>query len=132
MNVSRDVFRSAVLTLSAGAMLLMPSGHAWQQAQPMGSMPGMSGKTTVVDGHVCDDMGSSTHGMSVMGQSMAAMTNHMCITPMRPQQPGDEERAKHEGVCSPFCGRRKTCGASYPRARCSASLIRNNTPIATK
>ena len=94
MNISKDVCRSAVLTLSAGAMLLMPSGHAWQQAQPMGSMPGMSGKTTVVDGHVCDDMGSSTHGMSVMGQSMAAMTNHMCITPLRPQQPGDEERAK--------------------------------------
>jgi hypothetical protein len=94
MNISRDVCRSAVLTLSAGAMLLMPSGHAWQQAQPMGSMPGMSGKTTVVDGHACDDMGSNTHGMSVMGQSMAAMTNHMCITPMRQQQPGDEERAK--------------------------------------
>ena len=94
MKISRDVYRSAVLTLSAGAMLLMPSGHAWQQAQPVGSMPGMSGKTTVVDGHVCDDMGSSTHGMSVMGQSMAAMANHMCITPLRPQQPGDEERAK--------------------------------------
>lgn len=32
--------------------------------------------------------------MSVMGESMAAMANHMCITPMRPKQPGDEERAK--------------------------------------
>src|ERR1700733_5395346 len=94
MNISRDVCRSAVLTLSAGAMLLMPSGHAWQQAQPMGSMPGMSGKTTVVDGHACDDMGSNTHGMSVMGQSMAAMTNHMCITPLRPPQPGDVERVE--------------------------------------
>jgi hypothetical protein len=33
-------------------------------------------------------------GMSVMGQSMAAMTNHMCITPLRPRQPGDEEKVK--------------------------------------
>jgi hypothetical protein len=45
-------------------------------------------------GHVCDDMGSNVHSMNVMGQSMAAMTNHMCITPLRPEQPGDEERAK--------------------------------------
>jgi hypothetical protein len=54
----------------------------------------VAAKTTIVDGHACDDMGSSTHGMSVMGQSMAAMTNHMCITPLRPKQAGDEESAK--------------------------------------
>jgi hypothetical protein len=30
----------------------------------------------------------------VMGESMAAMMNHMCITPMRAKQPGDEEKAK--------------------------------------
>ena len=33
-------------------------------------------------------------GMNVMGQSMAAMANHMCITPMRTKQSGDEERAR--------------------------------------
>jgi hypothetical protein len=44
-------------------------------------------------GHACDDM-SSMHGMNVMGESMAAMANHMCMTPLRPKQPGDEEKAK--------------------------------------
>ncbi len=29
-----------------------------------------------------------------MGASMAGMTNHMCITPSRPRQPGDEEKVK--------------------------------------
>ncbi len=57
-------------------------------------MSGMAGMSTDPSGHPCDDMGSSVNGMSVMGQSMAAMTNHMCITPMRPKQPGDDERAK--------------------------------------
>ncbi len=33
-------------------------------------------------------------GMKVMGDSMEAMTNHMCITPTRPELPGDEDRAK--------------------------------------
>jgi len=33
-------------------------------------------------------------GMVVMGQSMTAMMNHMCIAPGRPEQPGDKERAK--------------------------------------
>ena len=43
--------------------------------------------------HQCDDL-HSMGGMSVMGESMAAMTNHMCITPLRPRQPGDEEKVK--------------------------------------
>jgi hypothetical protein len=37
---------------------------------------------------------SGMGGMSVMGESMAAMSNHMCITPLRPKQPSDEKRAK--------------------------------------
>ncbi|HTX75869.1 MAG TPA: hypothetical protein VMD29_06660 [Terracidiphilus sp.] len=45
-------------------------------------------------GNPCDTMMGNMKGMSVMGESMAAMTNHMCITPLRPQQPGDEDRAK--------------------------------------
>ena len=36
----------------------------------------------------------SKPGMTVMGESMAAMANHMCLTPLRPLRPGDEERAK--------------------------------------
>jgi hypothetical protein len=41
----------------------------------------------------CDDM-SGMGPMSVMGESMMAMMTHMCVTPMRPPQPGDEDRAK--------------------------------------
>jgi hypothetical protein len=83
---------AAIWTLAIGALLLstMP-GHAWQQDPKMSGMAGMS---TDPSGHPCDDMGGSMGSMSVMGQSMAAMTNHMCITPMRSMQPGDEERAK--------------------------------------
>jgi hypothetical protein len=94
-KISTRRYHTTIWMLVVGAMLWTGSpGRAEAQAQPMSSMPGMSGKTTVVDGHACDDMGSSMNGMSVMGQSMAAMTNHMCITPLRPKQPGDEERAK--------------------------------------
>jgi len=65
------------------------------QDKPMAAMPGMSSKPAGGDpSHPCDDMGGSVESMSVMGQSMAAMTNHMCITPLRPMQPGDEERVK--------------------------------------
>lgn len=46
----------------------------------MGSMPGM-------------DM-SGKGGMRDMGPSMAAMDGHMIMTPLRPQEPGDEEKAK--------------------------------------
>ncbi len=51
-----------------------------QQDQKMGNMPGM-------------DM-SDTGDMSNMGPSMAAMAGHMNMTPLRPKQPGDEEKAK--------------------------------------
>jgi hypothetical protein len=79
--------RIVMLGLSFGAILLIPaSGRGLQQDKQMSAMPGMSSNG-------CDDM-SSMGGMSVMGESMAAMMNHMCITPMRPKQPGDEERAK--------------------------------------
>lgn len=64
----------AVLTLAA------PPTHAQQQKdQSKGSMPGM-------------DMSSTD--MAAMGPSMAAMAGHMYITPLRPIQPGDEEKAK--------------------------------------
>jgi hypothetical protein len=59
-----------MLTLAAA------SGHT-QQDQ---SMAGMN----------MGDMGS----MGNMGPSMAAMVGHMYITPLRPKQPGDDEKAK--------------------------------------
>ena len=72
---------TVAFTLIFGAALLtVPLGHAWQQSQQQGSMPGM-------DMHSHDDMSS-------MGPSMAAMTGHMYMTPLRSKQPGDLEKAK--------------------------------------
>jgi hypothetical protein len=58
------------------------AGHSAraQQEQKMADMPGME----------MNGMGD----MSNMGPSMAAMAGHMDITPLRPKQPGDEEKAK--------------------------------------
>jgi hypothetical protein len=82
------------LTLLSGCVLLgVQPGLPFAQSGQMDSMPGMSGTTTDPSGNPCDSMGGMK-GMSVMGESMAAMTNHMCVTPKRPEQPGDEERAK--------------------------------------
>ena len=84
-----EICRTMKWTLAIGTTLLIALPvRAWQQ--------GMQNMKTTTDaaGHVCDDMGSSTKSMTVMGASMGAMTNHMCITPLRPRQPGDEERAK--------------------------------------
>ena len=78
-----------LLSLAAACFAAQES-PAWQQ--PMPSMPGMT--TTDPAGHACDDMGSNMKDMSVMGASMGGMTNHMCVTPLRPKQPGDEKRAQ--------------------------------------
>ena len=51
----------------------------------MGDMPGMD-----MSGKGMGDM----HDMGDMGPSMAAMAGHMYMTPMRPEQPGDKEKAK--------------------------------------
>ena len=53
-------------------------------------MPGTSSKPV---NHACDDM-SGMGEMSVMGESVMAMMNHMCVTPLRPRQPGYEEKVK--------------------------------------
>jgi hypothetical protein len=55
-------------------------GHAWQQDQQKGSMPGM-------------DM-SGMGDLKSMGPSMMAMAGHVIITPLRPKDPGDLEKAK--------------------------------------
>jgi hypothetical protein len=86
------LYCTVILTLISGTALLTAlPGRAWQGQ--MRDMPGMSGTNGDGAGHVCDDM-SGMGGMSVMGESMGAMSNHMCITPLRPKRPGDEERAK--------------------------------------
>lgn len=67
----------------ATALLTPLLAHAGQQNDHKGSMPGMdmSGKNAM------DDMGD-------MGPSMAAMAGHMYITPLRPKEPGDEQKVK--------------------------------------
>lgn len=56
----------------------------------MANMPGMARGPA---DPACDDM-AGMGDMTVMGESMAAMAHHMCITPLRPQRPGDEEKVK--------------------------------------
>jgi hypothetical protein len=91
------LYGTRVLTLTLGAVLLtqLPA-HASQQGQQdqqMGSMPGMdmsggkNGKSGMPEMAGMADM-------SNMGPSMAAMAGHMYMTPLRPKQPGDEEKAK--------------------------------------
>jgi hypothetical protein len=79
------IFVSVSLTTSA-----VCASQQDQQAPATSAMPGMGAGSAQ---HECDDL-HSMGGMSVMGESMGAMTNHMCITPLRPRQPGDEEKVK--------------------------------------
>ena len=67
----------------AGGVLTLAAAHAYAQQQPDQSKGGMAG----MDMSGAGDMGD-------MGSSMAAMAGHMYITPLRPRQPGDEEKAK--------------------------------------
>jgi hypothetical protein len=73
--------------------ILAIAAHPQTPSDQMARMPGMSVTTTDPSGNPCDAMASMA-GMNVMGESMAAMANHMCITPMRLKQPGDEAKAK--------------------------------------
>jgi hypothetical protein len=91
--------RNALLQLLLfGSILLVPSFASAQQPNrpmtDMGDMAGMSGMhSTPNPNRACEEM-HSMGSMTIMGESMAAMMNHMCITPLRPKQPGDEEKAK--------------------------------------
>jgi hypothetical protein len=72
----------AALVLTLALAACFPTDlPAWQKDKSMDSMPGM-------------DMGSGKHDMGDMGPSMAAMAGHMTMTPLRPEQPGDEEKVK--------------------------------------
>jgi hypothetical protein len=77
-------YGSVALALTFEALLLTALlGHAEQQDDQNGSMPGMDMSGI---GNMSD--------MGDMGPTMAAMAGHMYITPLRPKQPGDEEKAK--------------------------------------
>jgi hypothetical protein len=90
----RPSLTSVLLLTWASLLATAPRPTSPQSNESMHSIRGMPEGLTDGAGHVCDDMGSRVHSMNVMGQSMAAMTNHMCITPLRPKQPGDDERVK--------------------------------------
>jgi hypothetical protein len=80
-KVAAHLYCTVAVVLISAALLLSPLlGRAWPQDPQKGSMPGM-------DMSGMDDMNDN-------GPSMAAMAGHMYITPLRPKQPGDEEKAK--------------------------------------
>jgi cytochrome c556 len=70
-------YTANVLRLAFGALFLVARVLAWQSD----SMAGM-------------DMGGKSQVMKDMGPSMAAMAGHMIMTQLRPEQPGDMEKAK--------------------------------------
>jgi hypothetical protein len=93
-RLASSVYGSALVALAVGASAILEmSGPAQSVTGPSTMTPGMSVTTTDLSGNACDQMGAMA-GMNVMGESMAAMANHMCMTPMRTRQPGDEEKAR--------------------------------------
>jgi hypothetical protein len=81
INRLQSAFHSIPLLLLAGGVLALgtlPARTQQQQDKSMGNMPGMDMKGDMKD----------------MGPSMAAMAGHMYVTPLRPPQPGDEEKVK--------------------------------------
>lgn len=84
----------ALAALSGSALMSLQDGLNMVPSGP-GMDPHIDSVTTPDPwGNPCATMMDTMKGMSVMGESMEAMTNHMCITPLRPEQSGDAERAK--------------------------------------
>ncbi len=83
-----------VTFLSGSAFLGVPPQLTLQSPGQQPSATVESVTTTDLYGNPCDTMMGTMKGMSVMGESMEAMTNHMCITAARPELSGDEDRAK--------------------------------------
>ncbi len=98
-NATARGIRGGVLALAAGAMMIPLTAASGQKPDAqMSNMPGMDmsgkgaggAKTAGSDADSMRDMAD----MKNMGPSMAAMAGHMAMTPRRPVEPGDEERAK--------------------------------------
>jgi hypothetical protein len=84
----RGIFKGLVLGALAGGAMAIVAASALGQQQPDSSMANMPGMGKM-------DMSKSDMGdMKDMGPSMAAMAGHMYVTPLRPRQPGDEEKTK--------------------------------------
>ena len=84
----------ALTTLSGSLLMSLQEGLNMAPSGPAMN-PHISSVTTADPwGNPCATMMDTMKGMSVMGESMEAMMDHMCMTPMRPEQQGDAERAK--------------------------------------
>jgi len=94
-QTSAPIFGAFALTFLAGSAFLgaLPQ-LALQSTGPQSSATVETITTTDLYRNPCDTVMDTMKGMSVMGESMEAMTNHMCVTPTRPELTGDEDRAK--------------------------------------
>ena len=88
-------YRAFAMTFLAGSAFLGVPPQLTPQS------PGLQSSATVESiitndlyGNSCDVMMGTMKGMTVMGESMEAMTNRICISPTRLELPGYEERAK--------------------------------------
>src|ERR1700733_6685225 len=87
MTLTGSVQLYVLCAIASGAIAIVAVSAQGQQ-QPDSSMANMPGMGKM-------DMSKSDMGdMKDMGPSMAAMAGHMYVTPLRPRQPGDEEKAK--------------------------------------
>ena len=89
-----DIRRCFSLLVAGGLMMFAGSAAGAQQSCSMGNMPGMDMSGKGGPGGPSGMNGMTEAEMKAMGPSMAAMAGHMYVTPLRPIQPGDEERAK--------------------------------------
>lgn len=86
MRVVRLVGLVVVLALACGLRCA-----AFQLDVHVGGMAGLPTGGSAKADRACDAMSGD---MTTMGESMMAMMDHMCVTPMRQKQPGDEEKVK--------------------------------------
>jgi hypothetical protein len=102
MKAKQQKKSTGVPFYGAFALTLLAGSKFWDvppQPKLMSPEPQTTGSAETISnfdlyGDPCDAMMGSMKGMTVMGESMEAMTNHMCITPTRPELPSDEDRAK--------------------------------------
>jgi hypothetical protein len=92
--VGAPFYGAFALTFLAGSAFLgVPSQLTFQIFGPQSSATVESIANTDLYGNPCDTMMETMKGMTVLGESMEAMNNHMCITPTRPELPKGEGRA---------------------------------------
>jgi hypothetical protein len=84
----------ALIFLAGNPFLGVPPQLTLQSPGPQSNPTVESITTTDLYGNPCNTMMRTMNGMTVMGESMEAMTNRICISPTRLELPGYEERAK--------------------------------------